>query len=70
MPEESFGHDQLKDCITQKLEALIVERIALSLVPNARMRHGFFEQTRIAKPVTDSLFQRAHLSASGKLRAK
>ena len=58
--EEIFREDELKDRVSQEFQALIVEVVALRLMPEARMSQRFRQEERIAKLVPQSLFERIH----------
>ena len=60
MTVKMFGHNQLKNGVSQELEALIVEVILLGLVPETRVGQRFCEQKRISKFVAYALFQGFH----------
>jgi len=54
-------HDQLENCIPQKLKALVIEGLLLFFVCNARMSEGLSQEMRIPKLITDALFERMHV---------
>src|SRR6266702_1544275 len=70
MPKKIFRNDELQDGVAQKFQPLIIEMALLSFVTEARVGQSFGEQEWIAEFVTDSFFQRMHVSASDKFRAK
>jgi len=51
-----FGKDQLEDGVSEEFQALIVEMMALGLVPKAGVGQSLRQQERISKLVTDALF--------------
>src|SRR5262245_55702491 len=56
-----FGDHELQHCVTQKLQALIVEIIELGLVSDARMGQCFREEERVSEFITNAFFERFHL---------
>ena len=58
--EEILREDELKDGVAEKFEALIVEMMALGLVPEARVGQRFREQQGVAEFVLEALFERVH----------
>ena len=64
--EKMLSHDELKDCVAQELESLIVEMLFLFFVRDARMGEGLSQETRISKMITDALFERVHVFARGR----
>ncbi len=50
--------DELEHGIAEKLEPLIIEVMPLRFVAEARMRHRFCEQKRIAKLMADAFLER------------
>jgi hypothetical protein len=61
--KEMLRYHELQDRIAQKFEALIIEMMLLGLMSHAGMRECFRQQERIAKLVTDAVFERVHLCA-------
>jgi len=59
-----LGEDELEDGIAQELEALIVEMMALGLVPEAGMRESLRKEQGVPEFVTDALFQGGHENGS------
>src|SRR6266705_224829 len=70
MPKKIFRHHELQDRVAQKFQALIIKMTLLGLMAEARMGQRLGQQKWIAEFVTDSFFQRMHVSASDKFRAK
>jgi hypothetical protein len=66
MGVEIFRHHQLQNGITQKFEPLIINVITLFLVPDTRVCQRLFQQTRVAKSVTEAQLERVHVSVSEK----
>ena len=54
-------HDQLENCIPQKLKALVIEVLLLFFVCNTRMSESLSQEVRIPKLITDALFERMHV---------
>jgi hypothetical protein len=50
----------LQDRIAEKFQTLIIDVIALLLVPHAGMRQSLFQQRPVTKSVTEAQFQRIH----------
>ena len=53
-----LGHDKLQNRIAQKLQPLIIEMIAVRLVPQARVGERLRQEQRIAELVADAFFER------------
>ena len=69
MSEKIFGDHELENRVAQKFETLIIEMPLLRFVTEAWMSQRFGQKQRIAKFVTNSFFERMHVSASDKFRA-
>jgi len=58
--EEVLGEDELENGVAEKLQALIIEMVALGFVAEAGMGERFRQEERIAEFVFDALFERIH----------
>jgi hypothetical protein len=55
-----LGEDDLQNRVSQELKTLVIEMMALSLVPETGMRERLREQQGIPELVTNALFQGTH----------
>jgi hypothetical protein len=53
--------NELENGVPEKLKPLIIKMIALRLVTETGMSQGLRQQERIAKLITDTFLERAHL---------
>jgi hypothetical protein len=51
-----FGKDQLKYCISEELQPLIIEMMSLSFMAEAGMSQRFGQKQRVSEFVSDALF--------------
>ena len=60
MVEEPLGKDELQNGVAEKLKALIIKVMALSLVPERWVGQRLRQQERIAKLIFQALFEWIH----------